>query len=499
LHGDSRYGEVPPEGRKNENVFDIQQGVGISNFARPRAPQISHFSYGDVWGSRDEKYARLLSHEPTVQALATPEPPLWLFQPVSESATGDYDGWPLLTDWMPVSSNGIETHKDGLTVHFTTDELYAVVEQLMTLPVERARAALKIGDDGRDWSLREAVKSLKKMVRQGVKPTAITYRPFDVRYTMLNPETGGFLAYPRWEVTANLVSIRGNLGLVSARLMARGGAWDSCLATLHPTEKKTGDSTRSSTLFPLLVRPDNSLDVRSGVRPNFSSVLLSRVRSVCGVHKSDNELREARDVFAYLFALLHSKVYRERYEVKLRTGFPRLPLPGSAGLFRSLVALGAQLLNLHTMASEHLEKSITTYVGPTLPEVRRVAWDSGTVWLDAVTERAGGPTQGTVGFRGVPEVVWEFRIGGYQVCEKWLKDRRGRRLTKDDLAHYQRIVVALADIIRLMKEIDKVIETHGGWPGAFLTNVVADASLPLVAERASQFEACKSERDEGSL
>src|SRR5205807_7965043 len=81
-----------------------------------------------------------------------------------------------------------------------------------------------------------------------------------------------------------------------------------------------------------------------------------------------------------------------------------------------------------------------------------------TVWLDS---------EETCAFRGVREAVWNFQVGGYQVCEKWLKDRKGRTLSNDDIAHYQKIVVALAETIRIMKEIDEVIEEHGGWPGAF--------------------------------
>ena len=113
---------------------------------------------------------------------------------------------------------------------------------------------------------------------------------------------------------------------------------------------------------------------------------------------------------------------------------------------------------------------LTIYTGPKNPEVGRVGWSDDTVWLDAAATKKGQPaTPGTIGFRGVPEAVWNFHIGGYQVCEKWLKDRKGRTLSKDDIAHYQKIVVALTETIRLMKEIDKVIERHGGWPGAFQT------------------------------
>ena len=104
------------------------------------------------------------------------------------------------------------------------------------------------------------------------------------------------------------------------------------------------------------------------------------------------------------------------------------------------------------------------------PRSRRVGWSNDTVWLDAARRRRASPPPGTIGFQGVPEEVWNFHIGGYQVCEKWLKDRKGRTLSKDDIAHYQKIVVALAETIRLMKEIDEVIEQHGGWPGAFQTS-----------------------------
>ena len=107
------------------------------------------------------------------------------------------------------------------------------------------------------------------------------------------------------------------------------------------------------------------------------------------------------------------------------------------------------------MESSKLDKHLTKFVGSQNPEVEKVSWSDNTVWLDKAQ---------TCGFRGVPEAVWNFHIGGYQVCEKWLKDRKGRILSKDDIPHYHKIVVALAETIRLMQEIDEVIDKHGGWP-----------------------------------
>lgn len=147
-------------------------------------------------------------------------------------------------------------------------------------------------------------------------------------------------------------------------------------------------------------------------------------------------------------------------------------MTGNLELFRALARLGGELTALHLLESPRLAQPITEFIGGRNPEVEKVSWSRDTVWVDKAQ---------TTGFRGVREPVWNFHIGGYQVCEKWLKDRKGRALTKDDLAHYQKIVVALSETIRLMSEIDKVIEEHGGWPGAFANPAcMSQVNAPLV-------------------
>ena len=140
-------------------------------------------------------------------------------------------------------------------------------------------------------------------------------------------------------------------------------------------------------------------------------------------------------------------------------------------LFRKLAEAGHDLLVLHLLESPKLGRPITTYNGPRNPEVGRVGWSDGTVWLDAAKTNARNgqcaTKPGTISFQGVPEEVWDFQIGGYQVCHKWLKDRKGRTLSDEEVAHYQKIVVALNETIRIMAEIDEVINHHGGWPDAF--------------------------------
>jgi hypothetical protein len=150
-------------------------------------------------------------------------------------------------------------------------------------------------------------------------------------------------------------------------------------------------------------------------------------------------------------------------------------LTGNLELFRSLESLGHELVCLHLLEPPKIMQLISGYKGPKSPDVKRVGWSDNTIWIDAPVTKKCQPTMlGTVGFHGVSEDVWNFRIGGYQVCEKWLKDRKGRTLSDDDIAHYQKIIVAISETIRIMKEIDEVIDKHGGWPGAFQSGKKGD-------------------------
>ncbi len=179
------------------------------------------------------------------------------------------------------------------------------------------------------------------------------------------------------------------------------------------------------------------------------------------------------DVLAYIYSVFHSPEYRTRYGAHLKLDFPHLPLPSGPEIFHQLVMRGRDLLACHLMESPKINNYITDYAGPRNPTVGRVGWSDGTVWLDAAKtdarQRHRATDSGQFGFHGVPEEVWDFQIGGYQVCHKWLKDRKGRTLLDEDIAHYQKIVVALSETIRIMGEIDEVIEAHGGWPDAFQT------------------------------
>jgi predicted helicase len=158
------------------------------------------------------------------------------------------------------------------------------------------------------------------------------------------------------------------------------------------------------------------------------------------------------DVFNYIYAVLHCPTYRTRYAEFLKRDFPRVPFTSDLGLFADLAARGRDLAALHLMESSLLETLITSYPEPGSDTVERVSYSDNQrrVYINK-----------TQYFDGIPKDVWEFHVGGYQVCDKWLKDRKGRKLDNNDLVHYQKIVVALHETIRLMAEIDALIPS---WP-----------------------------------
>ncbi len=466
LHGDSNIGERIPEGKSNQNVFDIQQGVAIAIGLLPVVKaSVSTVRHSDIWGSRVEKYEDLACHSISKRKWNSlhPTEPLCFLVPFDESNSEEYKVFPSIVDLMPVNSCGVKTHRDGVVIDFAKRTLIARMEDIASerrLDVLRDRYGIT---DTPHWRLKEAQAKIKesdipKFVRQ------LTYRPFDYRWIYYNRAIieKGDSKYPTLRHMLD-----GNIALLSARIQA-SGVFDAIYISKYLVEMKTAESSRSCTVFPLYLTEDRDSPqaqlVGHSQRPNLNPEVLMAIGQKLGLKPGgDFGLPKGvtpEDIFHYAYAVFHSPGYRARYAEFLKIDFPRLPLTSRLDLFRNLANLGAKVADLHLMDSLKLDKLLVTYTGPAKPEVEKITYIQGTVWLDRAQ---------TIGFEGVPEAVWEFHIGGYQVCDKWLKDRKGRTLSKDDIAHYNKIVVALSETIRLMKKIDEVIDEHGGWPGAFMT------------------------------
>ena len=495
LHGNLKKKEEAPDGSRDENVFDIEQGVAIGLFVKSSAGgasgervAASRVYHSDLWGSRTGKYRRLLGGgvPRTDWAEVQPRPSFFLLKPFAGDDRAEYSQWASVTEVLPVKSVGIVTARDALTVRWSKREIWGVVREVAEGDEEAVRAKYRLRDV-QDWKVAWAQRDLRQSGPSEDNLAPILYRPFDTRYTYYTGASRGFLCRPRADVMGHMLGST-NQALMTCR-QSTSSNWRHVLATrLATDDSMVSNRTRErGYLFPLYLYPGvgRSSELlfspwpkgKDGRRPNLDPGFVGRLAQA-------NDLRFVPDgrgdlqatfgpenVLAYIYAVFHSPGYRERYEAHLKLDFPRVPLPGTARLFRQLTIAGHDLLPLHLLESPALDHPLTDYAGPRAPKVGCVGWSNGTVWLDAAKTNARqghrATRPGQYGFHGVREDVWDFRIGGYQVCHKWLKDRKGRKLSGDDIAYYQKIVVALNETIGIMADIDEVIEAVGGWPGAF--------------------------------
>jgi len=455
----------------DENVFDIEQGTAISVGVLGSHREARSLCHASMRGSRENKYRALAVETIHSTAFCKVEPrgPFLLLTPSETNLDAEWYGFPSLTEAMPVSALGIVSGRDDFAIDMDRAMLAERLDYFCNPKNSDAAVAERftIRDAG-GYILSKRRKSvLGQPSKSFIRP--INYRPFDTR----------FVAYSRGFLTADQRNVMRHLGTPASIAFAttrtvETGEFSHLFCTRAMMGHHFVSLKESNYAFPLYLQPDNdpdSLAFRSSAEPNISSQFIQRLANAISTVKRPTSNLPAgltpEDIFHYAYALFHSPSYRSRYAEFLKIDFPRLPLTGNLELFRALVRLGGELTAMHLLESPKLYRPVAEYVGGRVPEVEKVSWSANTVWLDK---------DQTTGFKGVREEVWNFHIGGYQVCEKWLKDRKGRTLTKDDLAHYQKIVVALSETIRLMKEVDAVIEKHGGWPGAFVTTGAAAAT-----------------------
>ena len=498
LHGVAMRGAERHVG-VDENVFDITQGVAISLFVHSNATA-SKFNHADLIGSRQMKYSELSksSASTTRWSLIKPSPPKCFFVPTTSD--DDYERWPLFTEMIGTGSpkndrdsrygTGIKTRHDEFVVGWTPPDAVSRVKQVANR-AESDRALInELGlCTTAHFSIRDARRRAEALdLLKYVKP--IAYRPFDWRSIVYLRD---FICEPKAETMRHMLHPQNLAMALLRRDRKENGAGFFVARGL--IAKDLVSNLDDALVWPLYLLHDENqlLRKQAGEQVGTANIARSTVTIVTtGLnlkwceHGCGDLTRSVgpQDIFQYTYAVFHSPGYRIRYAEFLKIDFPRLPLTGNLELFRALARLGGELTALHLLESPKLDKSITEFTGGRNPEVEKISWSRNAVWVDKAQ---------TTGFQGVREDVWNFHIGGYQVCEKWLKDRKCRKLSKEDIAHYQKIVVALSETIRLMKEIDEVIVKHGGWPGAFQT------SPEIVLEKDSLVTFAKPSSDESSL
>jgi predicted helicase len=474
LHGNSLKKETSPDGSPDKNVFDIRQGVAIALFVKRLPAQAGGgktkadavVRHADLFGPREDKYAWLSAHDAanTRWRKLAPRSGGYLFIRRDETAMRRYESYPALPAIFPVNSVGIVTARDALTIHGTEREAWNTVNTFSKMDPELARKGYGLGKDARDWKVALAQQDLKDSGPAREKLARIQYRPFDIRYTYYTGKTRGFLCMPRPEVMRHMLAGE-NLALVTCRQLAKSGwehAWvsdklvDDCLVSnrtrergyvfplyLYPESKaaETSKAGRSRLMTMMLFEPKEFYGAK---KPNLNPDLVAALTAAYGKEPTPEAL------FHYIYAVLYAPAYRAKYAEFLKADFPRIPFPAEAKLYRKLVALGEKLVALHLLKSPDLDSPACRFEGEGDGFVGKdktpgLRYDAGEqrVYINAKQH-----------FAPVSEAVWAYQVGGYQVCEKWLKDRRGHRLELDDIRTYCRIVTALARTLALQEQID---------------------------------------------
>ncbi len=453
IHGSIRRQEAVPEGQRDENVFDISQGVCILLCIKEKdntTPAIVH--YADMWGRRNKKY-RILSDTEILSTKWTelqPESDYYLFVKHETDYKTEYEKKWKIVDIFINKKVGIVTGRDKLTIHWTPEKVQETVNDFISLSVEDARARYDLGNDSRDWQVHLAQTDLRHHPDADQHITHIHYRPYDTRWTYYTGQSKGFHREARQEVMRHMR--KENLSLCVCRVV-KSPIWQNALVSDKITDKSyiSNRTSESAHVFPLYLYPDSGgLGLETEPELNFKSAFLTALSESLGLPQTSPlglpEDVTPEDILAYIYAVLYSPTYRERYYEFLKYDFPRIPLPLDINYFRKLAALGQELINWYLLKDIQIPIR-HRFEGEGDSVVSRPRYEDGKVWINA-----------TQHFTDVPAEVWEYQIGAYQVCEKWLKDRRNNELSHDDIKQYRSILVAIAETLRVVEAIDEVLE-----------------------------------------
>lgn len=458
LHGSSLKREVAPGGGRDVNVFDIRQGVAISFFLkRPSslegdegARAGARVFHDEIWGDRESKYAWLDAHSvgDTEWTELEPLARSFLFRPVDRTAQETYGAFvsvPRIFSPNGAPAPGIVTTHDEFAISWSAEEAALKVQRLLaTHTEEEARLQFRLCSQSQ-WSYQRAKEELADGAwREQIVP--ILYRPFDTRWTVFDRN----VAVHRRERVMRHMLAGGNLALSTTRSIEIVAGFEHAFCTRLPIQHHTVSIKEVNYLFPLYLYADSSPkglfadQEPSGRRPNLDARLLPALRSAYGREVTPDQ------VFHYVYAVLYTPSYRVAYADLLRMDFPRVPFPADTGAFSAMGAIGERLVELHLLESPRLETPRVRFEGR--GDSRVAGKRSEGFSYDLEGERVGiNPTQR---FAPVPVELWEYRIGGYQVLDKWLKDRRGRTLSTDDIQAYCRIATALAETLEIQAELD---------------------------------------------
>jgi predicted helicase len=449
LHGNAKKKEKAPDGSKDENVFDIMQGVSINIFVKngkKKHGKLADVFHSDLFGKRSEKYKFL--RKSTLRNVEWQKLKFcdenYFFVPKEFELKDKYENGFKIDELFMLNSSGITTQRDDASIKFTQEECDKIKNDIVNL--SNHELSHKYGFvDVRDWTISEARKDLQN---NDIIANKIQYRPFDFRFMNYIGKTKGIMGYPRYGVMQHFIKHE-NIGLITSRQQSTFDFQHAFVTNYISDRNSISMQTKEATyVFPLY---RNETDLLNTSRtPNLNRVIIENIAQTIKLEfeseKSNNTKKFAPvDILDYIYAVLHSPAYREKYKEFLKIDFPRIPYPESAKQFRKLSKLGEKLRHLHLLEDVEPKQGIADYPIPGDNKIEKITYSGDKVYINQ-----------TQYFAKVSTEAWNFYIGGYQPAQKWLKDRKGRELSYEDIQHYRRVVLVLRETGRVMGEIGEV-------------------------------------------
>ncbi len=445
LHGNAKKKEKCPDGSKDENVFDIQQGVAIILAIKKKGLR-KKISHANLWGLRQHKYRWLEDHhvKSTRWKKLQPKSEFYFFVPRDEKLSARYHKYSKITDIFPASSVGVVTSRDKFVIDPDKSELKKRLRMFRdeNIPDSIIKQAFGLKDKT-TWKVKGARKKVTEQETWEKYIIPILYRPFDRQWIFYNDAV---VERTRKEVMRHMM--QENLAVCVGRagqVVGLEKPWNvvfcaDCIEDLNLFYR--GGNVN----FPLYLYPEEDLYNNSNTKTyqpevNIQSTLFE------ALEKAYSRKPKPEQVLYYVYAVLYSNIYRKRYAEFLKSDFPRVPFCSDFDLFRTMAKLGENLVDLHLMKSKKLAKPIAKFEGRGDNLVEKINYDEKKSLVYINSGRYFVP---------ISKDIWEYQIGGYQVMAKWLKDRKGHRLSLEDIKHYCRIATVIKETISVQKKIDKI-------------------------------------------
>ncbi|EMJ0648834.1 TPA: type ISP restriction/modification enzyme [Campylobacter jejuni] len=464
LHGDTNKKEKAPDGSKDDNVFDIMQGVSINIFIKQNSKvKNTKIYYHDLYGKRKDKYEFLYENDlnSIKWTLIKNNEPFYLFLPQNNDLLEEYNKGISVKDIFMLSSVGIVSGRDKFVIS-NSDNLESLenlkirIKRFLSLDIESARKEFDLGQDSRDWKIEYAQKELKDTQNNSFNYKKIHYRPFDIRWTYYTGQSKGFHCMPRREVMEHFLEGK-NLGLsIPRQLKDSKTEWNHCFLTTTITDQALASGGNGpNNIFPLYLYPTTrSKKFLKKENPNFNEEnFTSKIENFkesfrTFIDELYKEKFSPEYILGYIYAVLFHKIYREKYLDFLKIDFPKIPFTKDKNTFKNLSKLGLKLINLHLLKNDELDFNVGEALFKDIKnknlKIQKIKYNKDTKEL-FINE--------SLYFTKVSLEIYEFKIGGYAVLDKYLKSHKEEDI---DHNHFTLIIQTLNETLKIQDEISKI-------------------------------------------